>query len=201
MIPLGAGDVRAAQAAGAGGLDALRAVLHRHLDAVLHGAAEGSPLLQALGDGLGHQLGVGLGVLDLDDIQGDLAAGQSLKLLLEGLHVGAALADHHAGLGGVHDDVQLRAGPLDVDAADAGVGGALAGVAAPGRAAVGAHDVLDHLGDHLADLVIFDQVIGKILFPSVPFGAPVQDDTNARAMGINFLSHFISSLTSGRARS
>ena len=49
--------------------------------------------------------------------------------------------------------------------------------------------------------VRFDQIVGKVLLPSVPLGAPVEDDTNASAMGIYFLTHLKSSLTSGRARS
>ena len=138
--------------------------------------------------------GVGIGVLDLHDVQRHLAAGHLLQRLLQGLYARAALADNHAGPGGVDADVQLGACALDVDAGDAGVraagvaGGLLGGL-------------LDHLGDGLANVVIFNQVVGKILFPSVPLGAPVQDDTDAGAVGINFLSHFISSLTSGRARS
>ena len=44
---------------------------------------------------------------------------------------------------------------------------------------------------HLAEVVVLDKVIGKILLPGVPLGAPIQDDTHARAMGIDFLTHLL----------
>ena len=54
--------------------------------------------------------------------------------------------------------------------------------------------LIELLLEHLAQFVILDEVIGKILFSSVPLGAPVQNDTDASAVGIDFLTHFLSSL-------
>ena len=69
MVALAAGDVGAAQAAGHLGLDALGARLHRAADGLLHRAAEGDALFKLLGDVLGDQLGVGVGRLDLKDVE------------------------------------------------------------------------------------------------------------------------------------
>jgi hypothetical protein len=44
---------------------------------------------------------------------------------------------------------------------------------------------------HLAEVIVLNKVVGKIFLPSVPLGAPVEDNTNAGAMGIYFLTHFL----------
>src|SRR6185436_10969716 len=99
-VPLHAGDFRAAQAAGDVDADTLGAQAHGRLHRALHGAAEGHPALELLGDVLGHQLGVGLGLADLDDVQVNLAVRHRREVLAELLDVGALLADDHAGAGG-----------------------------------------------------------------------------------------------------
>ena len=119
-------------------------------------------------------------MLDLDDVQVGALAQEGFDFLLQGFHACAALADDDAGLGGVNGDVNLGAGALDVNAGNAGHG--------------------ELFLQHLAEIVILDEVVGEILLASVPFGAPVQNDTYACAVGINFLTHFLSSLTSGQAQ-
>src|SRR5690606_30296563 len=57
-IPLGTGDLRPPETAGAGDPDSLRAEAHRGLHGPLHGAAKGDPTLELLRDVLGHELGV-----------------------------------------------------------------------------------------------------------------------------------------------
>ena len=169
MIAFGAGDVGAAQTAGHGGLDSLGAGLHGATDGLLHGAAEGDALLELLSDVLGDELRVGVGVLDLDDVQADRLAEEGFDFLLQSLDARAALADDDARLGGVDGHGDLGGGALDVDVGNA-------------RAL--------QLGlQHLAKIVVLNEVVGEILFPGVPLGAPIEDDTNARAMGINFLTH------------
>jgi hypothetical protein len=73
-LPFAAGDVGAAEAAGALDLDALGAERHGHLDGLLHGAAEGDAALELEGDVLGDELRLDLGLLDLLDVEQDLLA-------------------------------------------------------------------------------------------------------------------------------
>jgi hypothetical protein len=91
------------------------------LDGALHGAAEGDPALQLLGDVLGHQLRVDLGLAHLDDVQVDVALGHGGDVGAQLLDVGALLADHHARTGGVDRHPALLVRTLDDDARDAGL--------------------------------------------------------------------------------
>jgi hypothetical protein len=67
-------------------------------------------------DVLGDELGVGLGLADLLDVQEDLVRGQRLDFLLQGLDAGAALADDDARPRGEDVDLRLVGGALDLDA-------------------------------------------------------------------------------------
>ena len=67
-IPFEAGDFGAAEAARAVDPDAFRAEPHRRLHGALHGAAEGDAALELLGDRIGDQGRVDLGLAHLDDI-------------------------------------------------------------------------------------------------------------------------------------
>src|SRR5699024_917678 len=77
-VELVAAHLGAAEAAGDGHSDALRAGALRGLHALAHRTAEGDSGGELLGDALSDQLGVGLGVLDLEDVQLDLLAGELL---------------------------------------------------------------------------------------------------------------------------
>src|SRR5262249_54091564 len=59
-VPLPAGDLRSPKPAGAGDADPVGAQAQGRGDGLLHGAAEGHPLLELEGDVLGHELGVQL---------------------------------------------------------------------------------------------------------------------------------------------
>ena len=76
--------------------DALGAEAHGGLHRTLHGAAEGDPALELLGDVLGHQLGVGLRLADFDDVQVNLAVRHGGHVLAQLFDVRALLADDHA---------------------------------------------------------------------------------------------------------
>ncbi len=116
LLPLAAGHLGAAEAAGDVDLDALGAGLHGPLDGLLHGLAEGDAAGQLLGDVGRHEHGVELGLADLLDLQLDLARGELADLLAQRLHVGAALADDDARLGGVDGDRDVVDAALDLDA-------------------------------------------------------------------------------------
>src|ERR1035437_6099452 len=74
-------------------LPTLGAGLHRPLDALLHGLAEGDPAGQLLGDVHRDKMGVELRLADLLDLELHLAVGQGADLLAQDLDVLAALAD------------------------------------------------------------------------------------------------------------
>ncbi len=72
-IPFGARDLGAAETAAAGDPNALGAETQRRLHRALHGAAEGDAALELVGDALRHELGVDLGLTNLDDVQRHVA--------------------------------------------------------------------------------------------------------------------------------
>ena len=75
-VGLDAAHLAAAEAAGAADADALGAELHRGGDRLLHGAAEGDPALELRRDVLGDELGVGLRLAHLLDVDEDLVVGE-----------------------------------------------------------------------------------------------------------------------------
>ena len=170
-VPLAAAHLGAAQTAGALDTDTLGAGLASGLNSLAHGATEGNAALELLGDGLGDEVGVKLGTLDLDDIDGQVAAVDADDLLevgAQGVDLGTLLADHDAGTGGEDDDLHLVAGALDLHTGDGGTRQALLEV--------------------LADLKIVAEGLGVVLVGE-PTGTPVLGDTETEAGGIDFLTH------------
>src|SRR5262249_24111053 len=122
---------------------ALGPVLHRQVDRALDRAAEAGPLLQLLGDVLGHQLGVDLRPADLERLDLDPPVGEVFEVLGQLVDLRALLADDHADLRRVNVDDHLLAGPLDLDLGDP-------------RARVFLFDVL-------ADLLVLDEEVREVL--------------------------------------
>src|SRR5207302_7357040 len=114
-------DFSAAETAADFDPHALGAEAHAALQRALHGAAEGDAALELLGDVLGHQLGVGLGLAHLDDVQVDLAIGHGGDVLAQLVDVRALLADDHAGARGIDGDAALLVRTLDDDPRHAGL--------------------------------------------------------------------------------
>ncbi len=85
-----------------------------------HGAAEADALLELQRDVLGDELRVELGLVDLEDVDEDLARGALLDVGLELVDLRALAADDDARTRGADDETQLVAGALDFDRADAG---------------------------------------------------------------------------------
>src|SRR6185295_5652055 len=125
LIPLGARDLGAAQAARDHDLDPLGAEAEGRLHRLLHRPAEGDAALELAGDRLAHELRVELGTLDLLDVDVDLAPHLLLEIVAQLVHFRAAAADDDAGTRRVDRDPQLVRGALDVDLRDAGVPQAL----------------------------------------------------------------------------
>ncbi len=103
-VAFGTGHLGAAEAAGHLDLHALGSRAHRARQGPLHRASEGDPVLQLLGDRLGHELRVELGPLDLEDVDLDLLFGDAMQVATQRVNFGARLADHDA-----------RPGRVDVD--------------------------------------------------------------------------------------
>src|SRR6516225_1894816 len=118
-VELRARHLRPAQAPGALDPDPLRAALHGALDRLAHGAPERDPAGQLLGDALSNQLGVGLGVLHLEDVQLDLLVGQLLQVAADAVGFSAAPPDDDPRPGGVDIHPHPVPGPLDLDLGDA----------------------------------------------------------------------------------
>src|SRR5690606_17955214 len=97
----GAAHFSAAQAAADLHAHALGAGLHARLGAALDDAAEAHALLELLGDALGDEGGVQVGVLDLDNRDRDLAARHVLQLFGDAIDLGALGADDQARAGGL----------------------------------------------------------------------------------------------------
>src|SRR5690242_3875614 len=95
-VPFGARDLRAAETARASDTNALGAETQRRLHCALHGAAKRNTALELIGNALRDELGVDLGLADLDDVQAHFGAGHLAELFLELLDVRALLADDHA---------------------------------------------------------------------------------------------------------
>ena len=96
-VALGAGHLGAAEAAGALHLDALGARLLGVLHRPLHGPAERDPAGELVGDALGDQGGVELGLLDLLDVELDLGvAGDLGQPAPEAVGLGAPAPDDDA---------------------------------------------------------------------------------------------------------
>ena len=113
---LGAAQAAAALDAHAGGARADGAG-----ERPLHGAPEAHAVLELLGDGLGHEHGVELGTLDLDDVHLDVLLGHRVELFAQRVDLGAALADHDARTGGVDVDRHVVLVLADDDPRQAGV--------------------------------------------------------------------------------
>src|SRR5690606_29482900 len=110
----------AAQPARKLNLDTLGAGVDRGVGLHLHHPPEARPPLELLSDALRDDLGVGVGVGDLDATDRDVAAGQLLKVARELVDLSALGADDQPRPGRLDDDLQLLAGPLNMDVADGG---------------------------------------------------------------------------------
>ena len=124
---------------------------------------------QLLCDGLCHQLSVGVNVLDFEDVEGDLLAGELFELAADAVSLGTTTADHDARTGGVDVDADAVTGALDND--------------------VGDTSAIQVLGQEFADLDVFGEVIGVGLI-GVPVGLPIGSNAQPEAVGVDFLAHY-----------
>src|SRR6185369_8838083 len=121
QVPLGPRDFGAVQAAGDANLDAAGAEPQGRFDGLAHRSAERHALLELHRHRLGDQLRVELGLLDLLDVDEDLAVGPLLDLLLELVDFRPLAADDDPRARGVDVDLQPVDRALGLDLRDAGV--------------------------------------------------------------------------------
>ena len=120
-VPLGTRLFGTSKATGAANLDPFGAGLHGALNSLFHGATEGEAPLELLGDSLGHQGTVGIGVRDFLNVHCRGAFDDAVEFDPQRLDRLPAAADDHARFGGMDGDVDIRPGPLDFDTGDSGV--------------------------------------------------------------------------------
>ena len=125
QIPLRPRDFSAVQTSRDAHLDAARAEAQRRLHRLAHRAAKRNALLELHRDRFGNQLRVELGLLDLLDVDEDLAVRALLDFLLQLVDFRPLAADDDAGARCVDVDLQAVDGALGLDLRDAGVREAL----------------------------------------------------------------------------
>ncbi len=157
-----------AQTTGALDPDPLRAGAHRTLLRLTHGPPKLHPGRELLRHALSHQLGVGFGVLDLEDVQLDLLARELLQVAANTLGLGAIATDDdaRARCEDVHPHPVTSA--LDLHRGD------------PGS--------LQALGQQPADLDVLADVVGVELV-CVPATLVVSGDAKAETVRIDLLTH------------
>src|ERR1700731_3030309 len=114
-IPFEPCDFGAAEAARAVNSYPFRAESDRRLHRPLHGAAEGDTALKLLGDRIGNEDRVDLGLAHLDNIDEDFGLRHLRNDLADLVDVGALLADHHAGARRMYRHPAFLMRPLDDD--------------------------------------------------------------------------------------
>src|SRR4051812_5085829 len=121
QVPLRTGDFRAVQAARHAHLDAPSAETQRRFHRFAHRAAERHALLELHRYRFGDELRIELRLLDLLDVDEDLAVGLLLDLLLELVDFRPLAADDDARARGVDVDLELVRGALDFNLRHAGM--------------------------------------------------------------------------------
>src|SRR5262249_14341476 len=171
-VPLHAGDLSAAETAGAVDATAPGAEPHRRLHGALHGAAECDAALELLSDRLGDQLRVELRLADLDDVDHHVGVGERRDLLAQLLDVGALLADHHARPRRLDRHPALLVRTLDHDTRH--------------------RRLLELLVQLLADLGVLVEELAVLVLAGVPARVPGAVDPEAQADRIDLLTHWAS---------
>lgn len=111
---------------------------------------------------------VDLGLVDLEDINEDLALRTLADVFFQAIHFASLAADDDAGARGQDVDLQLVGGPLDLDRRNA--------------------RVTESLLQLFAELEVLVQELG-VLLRRVPPGTPCFVEADAETVRVDFLSH------------
>src|SRR6266545_2618736 len=171
QIPLRPRDFRAVQPSRHAHLDAARAEPQRRFHRLAHRAAEGHALFELHGHRLGDELRLELRLLDLLDVDEDLAARALLDLLLQLVDFRPLAADDDAWTRGVDVDLQVVRRALGLDARDPGVREALLQVLPQGE-------------------VLVEQL--RVVLVREPARAPGLVEAEAESVRMNLLAHVFS---------
>lgn len=140
-----------------------------------HRTTEGDTSSELLGDSLCDELSLGLGVLDLEDVELDLLARELLEVAADALGLGATTTDHDARTGGVDVDADAVTGALDLDLGHAGA--------------------VERGLEQGADLHVFGDVVAVTLARLGAVGEPprhvVGGDAQTEAVRVYFLAHYL----------
>src|SRR5664279_1760374 len=151
-------------------LDTLAALAHRLANRAFDGAAVPDTTLKLLGDVLGDELRVEVGLLNFVHLDLRRLARHLLQSLLHLLDRITLAPDQDAGAGGVDRDLKLVRVALDFDARDSGFFALFLDVAANGE--------------------IFFQLIAELLPFGKPAGIPVAVDLQTEDNRVDFTPHF-----------
>src|SRR5699024_5019817 len=99
---------------------ALGPAAHGGLQGFTHGPAELHSARQLLGHALGNKLRIELGVLDFENVQLHLLAGQLFQVAADPIGFSAPTPDDDSRACGMDVDADAVAGALDLDTADTG---------------------------------------------------------------------------------
>ena len=105
--------------------------------------------------------------------------GEKLKLSLQLFAATAFTTNHAAGIGRPNDHAYFIAGTFDLDLRNAGETQRVSAV----------RTFVRMLLNEIANLFIFDQKDGKLLFGSIPTALPTFHDADSKRDGIYFLTH------------
>jgi hypothetical protein len=178
LVPLGARDLSAVEAAGTADLDPLGAEAQGVLDGAAHGAPERDAALQLAGHVGRDQVGVDFRALNLLNVDVDVLAVTTHEIVTQLVHLGALATDDDSGASGQDVHAQLVGGAFDVD---------------------GRHRrVLEALAQLFAQLQVLVQQFGVVGTVCVPPGAPGVVVPEPESIGVRFLSHLV--LLTPRAR-
>ncbi len=150
----------------------LAPALRSGLDGLAHSATEGNAALELLGDGLGDEVGVELGALDLDNVDGELALGDAGDLL----ELGA-------------EAVSISAPFLPMTTPGRAVR-MMTFTLSPARSISTRETAARErrLLEVLAELEVVTEGLSVVLLCE-PAGAPVLGDAKTEAGGVDFLTH------------
>src|SRR3954453_3425050 len=169
QVPFGPRDFSAVQPSGDAHLDPARAEAQRRFDGLAHRATERHALFQLHGHRFADQLRVELRLLDLLDVDEDLAVGPLLDLGLQLVDFRPLAPDDDPRPRGVDVDLELVRRALDLDLRDARVREALL--------------------QAVAQLEIFVQQL-RVVLVGEPARAPGLVEPEPKPVRMNFLTHY-----------
>src|SRR5690606_22496693 len=170
-IPFDARDLRAAQTAAAGDLDAFGAQTQGRLHRPLHRPAESHAAFQLIGNALSNELRIDFRLADLDDVQRHVRRRERAQLLTQLLDVRALLADDDTGTGSVDRYAAQLGGTFDHHLGDRGL--------------------RQRLHDELADLEIFQQQTAIVGAFGEPAAVPGAVDLKTQTDRIALVTHVL----------